>query len=66
MDETKNNYVTWRQLTFIAGVFIIVLGYMINLGLDTRERIVRLETNFDHLMDEIERGEITFNRTWKD
>lgn len=59
MSEIKNNYVTWRQLTFIAGVFIVVLGYMINLGLDTRERIVRLETNFDNLIDDIDDGKIS-------
>lgn len=56
----KNGIVTWKQLTFVTGILVVVLGYMINLGLDTRERVIRLEANLGNLIEQIDKGEISF------
>ena len=57
-------YVTWKQLIFIAGVIMLVLGGMITTGLDTRERIIRVETVLEGLVRSIDNGQISIQRTW--
>lgn len=52
--------VTWVQLIFLAGIFVTVIGALFFLQLDTRERMIVVESKFDLLLSKIYVGEITF------
>ncbi len=57
-------FVTWKQLIFIAGVLMVVLGGMVTIGFDTREKVIRMEVILENLVEDIDSGQVSIIRIW--